>query len=70
MSTDNDDKRIDDAVDVILRWGSFDDAHHKQWALDQALRALLGDGYAARVARENDERVSAGYDPWEEGVAP
>jgi hypothetical protein len=59
--------RINEAIDVIFRWGPFDGAHHKQWALDQALRALLGDDYAARVARENEDDE---YEPWDEGIAP
>lgn len=35
-----------------LALGIYDGAHHKNYALDQAARALLGDGYAAWVASQ------------------
>ena len=30
---------------IIAKYGAADGAHHKQWALDQIIRILTGDGY-------------------------
>lgn len=54
------------AVGIITRYGGTDCAHHKQWVLDQALRALLGEpAYREWVA----EAKRDGYE-WDEGIAP
>jgi len=45
---------------VVDEWGYIDGAHHKQWVIDQMVRALLGDGYEEWV----------GDDEWDTGVAP
>lgn len=37
--------RIDDAISVIMNKGCHDGGHHKQYALDQALRILAGERY-------------------------
>jgi hypothetical protein len=34
--------RIASALDLISQFGSIDGAHHKQWTLDQVVRALTG----------------------------
>jgi hypothetical protein len=58
------------AVEIIHQYGGIDGAHHKQWVLDQVMRALLGDGYAAWVARwESGEDGPRTYE-WDEGIAP
>jgi hypothetical protein len=65
--TDTTQARIGRAVAVITRYGMIDGEHHKQWVLDQVLRALLGVRYAAWVeAHASDPE----YDPWDPGVAP
>ena len=33
-------ERVEEALDVILRYGGEDEAHHKQWVLDQVVRIL------------------------------
>jgi hypothetical protein len=43
------EERFSKAVDLILRYGSVDGAHHKQWVLDQVLRILLEDNYEEAV---------------------
>ena len=35
-------QRVTAAIDTILDLGGFDGGHHKQYALDQALRVLTG----------------------------
>ena len=34
--------RIAKALGIIVKYGSIDGAHHKDWVLDQAVRALTG----------------------------
>lgn len=58
--------RIENAIDVIDRYGSTDGAHHKQWVLDQVLRELM----SAEEYREFVDRRQRGADDWETGIAP
>lgn len=61
-------KRMDAAIEVIERYGMIDGAHHKQWVMDQVVRALLGEpGYAEWVADYNSQED---YAPWDPGIAP
>ena len=39
---DTPEKRIADALSVIIRYGGIDGSHHKDWVLDQAVRCLTG----------------------------
>lgn len=59
-------KQINAAIEVITRYGGTDGAHHKQWVLDQALRALMG---AETYQRWIEEQEREGYE-WDEGIAP
>lgn len=40
--TKNKGERIRKALDIIAYGGGIDGAHHKQWCLDQVVRALTG----------------------------
>lgn len=52
-------------IDSLL-YGAFDGAHHKQWAIDQALRVVCGDMYDDFVeAYEQD-----GEYEWDKGITP
>ncbi len=63
-------ERIADALDTITQYGGIDGAHHKQWTLDQVVRALTGEGYNDWVtAYKSGEDGPETYD-WEEGIAP
>lgn len=69
MKTDMGDEssqRILDALDIIEKFAGCDGAHHKQWVIDQVLRALTGDGYPEFVAY----LLRNGYDEWDVGIAP
>jgi hypothetical protein len=56
---------IGDAIAIAERHGATDGAHHKQWVIDQMLRALTGVDYQDwRAAYEVDG------DQWDEGTAP
>lgn len=58
--------RIERAVEVITEFGGIPGDHHKQWVLDQALRALMPDQeYDAWRAQRRAEDCD-----WEEGIAP
>jgi hypothetical protein len=58
--------RILDALDVLIKYGSIDGAHHKTWVIDQAIEKLLGpEQYKVFVA----ECEKAGYG-YEHGIAP
>jgi len=50
----------------ILRYGSIDGAHHKQWVLDQVLKVLLEDKYEETIK----EYESDGEYEWNKGIAP
>ena len=67
-----DNERIQSAVALIEEYGGIDGGHHKQWLLDQVMRALLQEQYAAwREEYDNylDEDGNT-YSEWDEGVAP
>ena len=51
--------RTQAALDIGLEFGQIDGAHHKQWVIDQMIRALTGDQYHQLVG-----------DDWDTGTAP
>lgn len=58
------------AIDLAIRYGQIDGAHHKAWVIDQMVRLLLAKDYA-RVIKES----CAGEDGpdtygWDVGIAP
>jgi hypothetical protein len=57
------------AARVATRFGMIPGEHHKQWLIDQMLRAVLGDKYQEWLIRMNS---IPGYedDPWDTGIAP
>lgn len=56
-----DQERIEKAFEVIAKYGNTDGEWHKQWIIDQVLRALCTDD-------EYDDFVSQGR--WDTGIAP
>ena len=54
-----------DVVELLIAGLLTDGAHHKQWALNETLRLLLGDNYEGRRAKLTAE----GY-WWEDGIPP
>jgi hypothetical protein len=62
--------RVRAALDRAEQSAMIDGAHHKQWVIDQMIRALLGEGYATwRVAYDEYSRKND-YSEWDEGIAP
>jgi len=58
------------ALDIARRYAGNDGAHHKDWVIDQMVRALTGDGYDEFV-----RDACAGEDGpctygWEMGISP
>lgn len=44
------DEKIQAAIDMAIRYGGFDGAHHKAWVIDQMLRILCGENYDRVIA--------------------
>lgn len=65
-------ERIDAALDLIINYGGIDGAHHKQWVLDQVVRALHedNDGYLAWVHAYADGSDGPATYTWSKGIAP
>lgn len=59
-----------EALAIIEQYGMTDGAHHKQWVLDQVLRALLGPALYARWVADYNAATAGEGDPWDPGIAP
>lgn len=67
---ETDAERIELALDVAYNYSQVDGAHHKAYAIDQMVRALLGDRYEAWITEYRaGEDGPESYD-WDEGIAP
>jgi hypothetical protein len=62
--------RVDSALEIISRFGGIDGDHHRAWVIDQAVRALTGDGYAEWVRMMNDGENGPNTYEWDQGIAP
>jgi hypothetical protein len=61
---------IDQALDLATKYAMIDGSHHKNWVIDQMVRALCGDVYEAWVwAYEAGEDGPQTYE-WDTGIAP
>lgn len=63
------DSRVNDALDLIARYGGCDGGHHKQWVLDQIVRVLARD-YRAWVAEYEAGEDGPGTYEWDTGCPP
>ena len=63
-------EQVKAALDVAVQFGGIDGAHHKDWVIDQMVRALAGDDYDRLVvdACLGSERPNM-YE-WNTGIAP
>lgn len=64
------EKRIQDAIELAIRFGGIDGDHHKTWCIDQMLRALAGDSYARIIAEAKAGPDGPDTYGWDEGIAP
>ena len=71
---DENEKRIDKALEIAWDYSQIDGSHHKAWTIDQMVRALCGseEEYIKWVAKyeapENDDPDD--YYSWDTGIAP
>ena len=66
---------IQDALDLILRYGAIDGGHHKQWVLDQVVRTLTvtPEGYkkwCEEYSGSDPDDEDNYYGEWDNGCAP
>lgn len=64
------DGRVREAIDLIIRYGGIDGAHHKQWCLDQTLRILCGEDHERVIEESKDGTDGPESYEWDEGVPP
>ncbi len=62
-------EKIAAALELIHRYGGIDGDHHKQWVLDQVVRALADD-YDAWVREHKAGDDGPDTYEWDEGIAP
>lgn len=63
-------KGSEKALSMALRFGGIDGAHHKDWVIDQMVRALTGKNYQEFVEYACDGEDGPETYSWEEGIAP
>jgi hypothetical protein len=64
-------QKLQAIVDLILRYGGIDGAHHKTWVIDQVVRIAKGDAYDAWVVASRDgEDGPLTYEAWDVGTPP
>jgi hypothetical protein len=63
-------ERIQRALAFARDYGGTDGDWHKAWVIDQMVRALTADGYAAWVADAKDGKDGPDTYEWSEGIAP
>jgi hypothetical protein len=62
--------RIDEAIELAVKYGGIDGDHHKAWVIDQMVRALAGPLYPHIVAEAKAGKDGPETYTWDEGVAP
>lgn len=60
----------DAAIDLAIRYGQIDGAHHKTWVIDQVLRLLLGNKYEATIKASNAGDDGPETYTWDTGTPP
>lgn len=64
------EKQINEALDLAFEYAQIDGGHHKMWVIDQMVRKLTGNNYEEWVDNyEYDEETEKEYD-WDTGIAP
>jgi len=64
------DERIKKAIDIAIRYGQIDGAHHKMWVIDQMVRALADDKYDQLIKEANEGEDGPNTYEWDTGIAP
>ena len=69
--SDDQYKKIEDALKIAWDYGQFDGGHHKMWVIDQMVRALTGDTYEQWVEDYSEPDDDSDYQyEWDTGIAP
>lgn len=63
-------KRVNRAIDLAVRYGGIDGSHHKDWVIDQIVRVLAGDEYERIIKEACDGEDGPETYGWEVGIAP
>lgn len=63
-------ERIAAALDLALKYGGIDGAHHKAWVIDQMCRVLTQEGYEDFVREAKDGEDGPETYDWDEGIPP
>lgn len=63
-------EEVNAAIEIAVKYGGIDGAHHKQWVIDQMVRILAGDRYDAIVAEAKGGEDGPETYSWEVGEAP
>lgn len=63
-------KRMQEALDIGVQYGSIDGSHYKNWVIDQMIRALAGDKYDDIITRACDGEDGPNTYEWDCGIAP
>jgi hypothetical protein len=63
---------VEQALEIINRYGGIDGGHHKQWVLDQVVRVLSENegGYQQWLTQHCDGEDGPETYDWDEGIAP
>lgn len=62
--------RINEAINLAVRYGSIDGDHHKAWVIDGMIRALAGGEYDRIVAEACNGEDGPNTDEWDIGISP
>lgn len=63
------DPRIGEALEIAVRHGGHDGAHHKDWVIDQMCRALAGTDYDQLVIEAKAGEDGPDTYEWNTGIA-
>ena len=58
------------AIEIAVRYGGIDGAHHKAWVIDQMVRILAGSAYDEVVANAKAGEDGPDTYEWDVGIAP
>ncbi len=66
----SDTEKIQKAIEMAVRFGGNDGAHHKDWVIDQMVRILAGDDYEKVVREACNGKDGPDTYSWEVGIPP
>lgn len=64
------EEKIKKALEIAIKYGGFEESHHKAWVIDQMVRALAGEQYNDVVAKACDGEDGNNTYTWDCGMAP